>query len=166
MNYGDDPVAVDLRFAGCSTAPGSADVVSLQGQLTDQNTPANKRNVWPKPSRLRLSGGSASYTFPATSFTTVMVNCTVTRWLENAADRVAGSTCAFVPPPPPPPPPPAPPPPAPFTWAGRSMVPSGLNGWQVNGDTLLWTDGVGHGRAVVAAVFLLLFDFWPFLFLF
>ena len=142
VNYGAVPVAVDLRFAGCGTAPAAADVVTLQGRLTDQNTPANKKHVWPKPSRLGLAGGSAGYTFPAASFTTIAVNCTVPTWRGDPASNVAGSTCAFVAPPPPVPP-------TTFTWAGRSMAPSGLDGWQVDGNTLRGNAGIGHGRAAV-----------------
>ena len=97
VNYNDTAVAATLSFQGCVLTQGTAEVLTLSGGPSAENTPAQPTAVAPIQSQLALSGSSnaGGLTLPPFSFTTVVAHCKATGSTQRS---ISGTTCDINPP--------------------------------------------------------------------
>jgi hypothetical protein len=92
VNYNDTAVAATLSFQGCVLTQGTAEVLTLSGGPSAENTPAQPTAVAPVQSQLALSGSSnaGDLLLPPFSFTTVVAHCKATGSTQRS---ISGTTC-------------------------------------------------------------------------
>jgi len=85
-------VAATLSFQGCVLTQGTAEVLTLSGGPSAENTPAQPTAVAPIKSQLSLSGSNnaGGLTLPPFSFTTVVSHCKATGSTQRS---ISGTTC-------------------------------------------------------------------------